>query len=159
MNLAELNSLLRQHAALHFRIALPGGSTVPLSFHITEVGRVDKTFYDCGGTLRTSSVCQLQIWVGIDDEHRIETAKMAGILATGKSILPDDSISVEIEYEDPIISQYRIQDHTVTDAAVILHLAHKHTECLAPELCGLPSFERLPAIGSKSPCCGPGASC
>ncbi len=32
-------------------------------------------------------------------------------------------------------------------------LNHKHTECLAPELCGLPALDRLPAIGGKSPCC------
>lgn len=159
MKLSELKSLLHQHAALQFRIALPGGNPVPVSFHITEVGRVDKTFYDCGGVLRESSVCQLQIWVGVDDEHRLETAKMAGILAKGKVILPDDSIAVEIEYEDPIISQYTIQGHAVTDTAVILQLAHKHTECLAPELCGLPSFDRLPAIGSKTSCCGPNSSC
>jgi len=40
-----------------------------------------------------------------------------------------------------------------------LHFTHKHTECLAPELCGLPSFDRLPAIGSKASCCGPDTSC
>jgi hypothetical protein len=34
----------------------------------------------------------------------------------------------------------------LTDTAVILALAHKHTECLAPELCGLPSINRLPAL-------------
>ena len=159
MKLSELKSLLHQHATFHFRIALPGGGAVPVSFHVTEVGRVDKTFYDCGGTLRESSVCQLQIWVGVDDEHRIETGKMAVILSKGGVILTDDSIPVEIEYEDTVISQYTIKSYTVTDAAVILHLAHKHTECLAPELCGLPSFDRLPAIGGKSACCGPNTSC
>jgi hypothetical protein len=159
MKLTELKSLLHQHSSLHFRIALPGGDAVPVSFHVTEVGRVDKTFYDCGGALRESSVCQLQIWVGEDYDHRIETGKMASILEKGKTILPDDSTTVEIEYEDRVISQYTIKGHMVTDDAVILKLAHKHTECLAPELCGLASFDRLPAIGSKAPCCGPDTSC
>jgi hypothetical protein len=96
--------------------------------------------------------------VGEDYDHRIETGKMAAILEKGKALLPDDSIPVEIEYEDRVISQYTIAGHALTDDAVILTLAHKHTECLAPELCGLPSFH-LPAIDGKSSCCGPSGCC
>lgn len=158
MTLADLNQLLAEHPQHHFRLRLPDTSDVPVSFHITEVGRVDKTFLDCGGTLREMTTCQLQVWVGKDFDHRIETEKMAGILKKGEAVLPDDSVPVEIEYEDRVISQYTIEGHEVSEDAVTLQLAHKHTECLAPELCGLemPDF-RLPAIGGKSssPCCGP----
>lgn len=155
MTLAELKSLLSDHSDRFFRIRLPDGGAVPVSFHVTEVGRLQKTFLDCGGTLRESTTCQLQIWVGEDYDHRIETGKMSGILTKAKSILPDDSVPVEIEYEDRVISQYTIPGHEILPDAVVLTLAHKHTECLAPELCGLPSLGRLPAIGGKSPCCGP----
>jgi len=158
MKLSELKSLLTEHSDRHFRIALPDGNAVPVSFHVTEVGRLDKTFLDCGGKLRENTTCQLQIWVGEDYDHRIETGKMASILEKAKSLLPDDSIPVEIEYEDRVISQYTIEDHELTPEAVILKLANKHTECLAPELCGLPSL-RPPAIGAKSPCCGPSGCC
>ena len=72
-----------------------------------------------------------------------------------KSLLSDGNVPVEIEYEDRVISQYTISGHELTDEAVILSLAHKHTECLAPELCGLPSINCLPAPGVKSPCCAP----
>ncbi len=157
MTLSELKSLLAAHADLHFRLRLPDGSAVPVSFHITEVGRVDKTFLDCGGTLREKTTCQLQVWVGQDYDHRIETRKMAGILEKGSSILPDGSVPVEIEYEDRVISQYTIVGHELADDAVILTLAHKHTECLAPELCGLQMPDlRLPSLSGKNPCCGPG---
>lgn len=155
MNLSELKSLLASHPERHFRICLPDDSSVPLSFHVTEVGHVHKTFLDCGGTPRENRACQLQIWVGEDYDHRIETGKMAAILEKGGALLPDDSVPVEIEYEDRVISQYTITSHELTDEAVILRLAHKHTECLAPELCGLPSINRLPAPGAKSPCCAP----
>ena len=84
---------------------------------------------------------------------------MAAILEKAKTLLLDDSVPVEIEYEDQVISQYTIDGHEVTEDSVVLKLAHKHTECLALELCGLPSLNRLPAIGGKSPCCGPGGSC
>jgi hypothetical protein len=150
MILSGLKSLLTEHAGRFFRIALPGSGAVPVSFHVTEVGHVRKTFLDCGGTLRETSSCQLQIWVGEDYDHRIETGKMAAILGKAESLLPDESIPVEIEYEDRVISQYTIASHELTDSAVVLQLAHKHTGCLAREICG------LPAIGGKAPCCGSG---
>ena len=157
MNLAELKSLLTEHSQRHFRIALPDGGVVPVSFHVTEVGRLHKTFLDCGGTLRETTICQLQIWVGEDYDHRIETGKMAAILVKATSLLTDDSIPVEIEYEDRVISQYTIAGHELTDDAVVLQLAHKHAECLAPELCGLPVLNRLPAIGGEK--CSPVGCC
>lgn len=160
MTLFELKSLLVEHPDHHFRICLPDGSAVPISFHVTEIGRVAKTFIDCGGKLRERTVCQLQIWVGEDYDHRIETRKMAGILEKGGILLPDETVPVEIEYEDRVISQYTIEGHELAADAVVLKLAHKHTECLAPELCGLdmPSL-RLPAIGGGSTCCGPSGCC
>lgn len=159
MNLSELKSLLVAHPNRHFRIRLPDGNAVPLSFHVTEVGRLQKTFLDCGGTLRETTTCQLQIWVGEDYNHRIETGKMAGILGKAVSILPDESVPVEIEYEDRVISQYTISSFELLDDSVVLVLNHKHTECLAPELCGLPSLNRLPAITGKPIGCGPIGCC
>jgi len=160
MNLSELKSLLAEHPQRAFRLLLPDGEPVPVSFHVTEVGRVNKTFLDCGGTLRETTICLLQVWVGRDYDHRLETGKMAGILEKGGAILTDDSVPVEIEYEDRVISQYTIEGHDLTDDAVVLKLAHKHTECLAPELCGLQMPDlRLPAIGGKSSCCGPDGCC
>jgi hypothetical protein len=158
MNLAELKSLLAGHPHHVFRLQLPDGADVPVSFHVTEIGRVHKTFLDCGGTLRETTTCQLQVWVGEDYDHRIETGKLAGILNKGAALLPDESVAVEIEYEKEVISQYTIDSHDVTPAAVILHLTPKHTECLAPELCGLPDL-RLPAIPGKSNRCGPSGCC
>lgn len=71
-------------------------------------------------------------------------------------ILGDESLPVEIEYEDRVISQYTIVDHDLTADSVVLRLAHKHTECLAPELCGLPAAGKPKAA---APCCGPSGCC
>ncbi len=57
MKLSELRTLLNQHSDRFFRIHLPGGEAVPVSFHVTEVGRVQKTFLDCGRKLRESITC------------------------------------------------------------------------------------------------------
>lgn len=138
MNLQEFKGLLASQGNKHFRLQLPDGSPVPVSFHVTEVGHVKKTFIDCGGTMRTAEACQLQVWVGEDVDHRIEAKKAAAILEKAKSFLPDESIPVEIEYEDRVISQYTIVGHDIKDRSVVLKLGHKHTDCLAKELCGVP---------------------
>ena len=157
MNLQELKSLLSSHPGSRFRLQLPDGSPVPVSFHVTEVGRVQKTFIDCGGTLRESTVCQLQVWVGEDEDHRLEAGKIAAILEKARSFLPDESMPVEIEYEDLVISQYVIEDHVTQGETVVLRLAAKHTDCLAKELCGLPAGAKETAGNKKAaPCCGPG---
>src|SRR5687767_9972962 len=66
MNLSGLKTVLKEAADKHFRLKLPDGSPVPVSFHVTEVGRVQKTFIDCGGVFRETVAWQLQIWVGPD---------------------------------------------------------------------------------------------
>ena len=129
MNLTELKSLLADHSDRYFRISLPDGANVPVSFHVTEAGRVQKTFLDCGGKLRESVSCQLQMWVGEDYgvgedyDHRIETGKTAAILNLAKSYLPDETIPVEVEYEDKAISQYTVEGFDLTEDAVVLKLA------------------------------------
>jgi hypothetical protein len=155
MLFSELKSLLASHPERHFRLRLPDDSAVPVSFHVTEIGHVRKTFLDCGGTRRENHTCQLQVWVGEDYDHRIETGKMAAILEKGRTLMPDESLPVEIEYEDKVISQYTITGHEINPDAVVLILAHKHTECLAPELCGLPAINRLPAMRASSSCSSP----
>ncbi|HSJ02969.1 MAG TPA: DUF6428 family protein, partial [Verrucomicrobium sp.] len=118
-------------------------------FHVTEVGRVHKTFLDCGGTLREVVTCQLQVWVGEDYQHRIETGKMAAILEKARPYLPDETVPVEVEYEDDVISQYVIEDHDLRADAVVLILEHKHTDCLAKDRCILPGNG---ADGAESRC-------
>ncbi|SKA85153.1 hypothetical protein SAMN02745166_01106 [Prosthecobacter debontii] len=154
MNLNEFKALLKNEGEKHFRIQLPDGSPVPLSFHVTEVGKVQKTFIDCGGTMRENVVCQLQIWVGEDVDHRIEAGKAAAILEKARSFLPDESVPVEVEYEDRVISQYTIEDVTMDESSVTLKLAHKHTQCLAPELCVVPpKTQESNCRTPKSGCC------
>lgn len=158
MQLHELKSLFQSHSDKQFRLQLPDGSAVPVSFHVTEVGRVHKTFIDCGGTLRDVDTCQLQVWVGEDGDHRLEAGKAAAILEKAKSFLTDENIPVEIEYEDEVISQYTIEGHEAGGKAVVLHLAHKHTDCLARERCGLPAPIKDDA-DAEAPCCSQSGCC
>jgi len=160
MKLSQLTDLLQSHPQKHFHLVLPGANAVPVSFHITEVGHVTKKFIDCGGRVHTVQRCQLQAWLGTDTDHRLLAGKMAGVLgmAGAKGVLPvGEDLDVEFEYEDKTISQYPVGDYTVTDKAVVLSLASKHTDCLAKDIC-LPSFPL--ALGAAAAgCCGSSCDC
>lgn len=148
--LRDFRFLLTKHPGKSFQIRLPDGASVPEAFHITEVGRVQKNFIDCGGTVRSQETCLLQVWLGGDDDHRLATGKLAGIMDKAGSLLPNLDVPLEVEYEYGIISQYHVTSVDVQDGAVILQLAHKHTDCLAKEACGIPEK-------NGSSCgCGPG---
>jgi len=152
MKLSELKDLLNTSGESDLQLVLPTGKPIPVSFHITEVGRVEKTFIDCGGEMRRSESCQLQVWLGEDAGHRLGAPKAAAILEKARSFLPDDSLPVEIEYEDQVISQYVIESGERRGHSVVLRLGLKHTDCLAREVCGLPA-------ASAQPCCGPSGCC
>ena len=158
MKLSQFTDLLQNHPENTFRLVLPGSHTVPLSFHITEVGHVVKKFIDCGGKVHTVQSCQLQAWIGTDPEHRLLAGKMARVLSSAKAkgVIPEnEDLDLEIEYEDTTISHYGVADYGLTDSGVVLHLAAKHTDCLAKESC-LPS---LPMLDDAAVCCGTTGCC
>lgn len=147
MKLKEFKDLLEANRDKKFLLQLPDQTQVPLSFHITEVGHMDKKFIDCGGKVHSVQTCQLQVWVGEDIDHRLNAGKLADILKLAKSVVPNDEIDLEIEYEAALISQYPVRNYWVSDDAVTLNLATKHTDCLAKEICLIPSS------CSKAGCC------
>jgi hypothetical protein len=146
ISLKKLKDILNKGGESEVKIILPNGVQIPSSFHVTEVGLVNKVFIDCGGKVRSQTSCALQTWLGDDKNHRLNAGKMAKILDLSKGIIPDDNIPVEIEYEDGVISQYPVIDHSVSGGAIILEVGNKHTDCLAKEIC----------IKEESACCSGG---
>ena len=116
---------------------LPDKSFIPTHYHITEVGRLQKDFIDCGGTVRSLTSCLLQIWVANDTEHRLETTKLATIMQIAKPLLKSEDLPVEVEYEEGVVSQYPVASAEITPAGILFYLGTKHTACLAPEKCGV----------------------
>ena len=150
MTIGELRSLLAQAPDAGLHLMLPGGEFVPAHFHVTEVGRVQKDFIDCGGTMRSTASGLLQVWIAQDVDHRLTTTKLAAILKLAAPMLKSDELPVEIEYEREAVSQFPVAAGELTPAGVLLILGTKHTECLAPDRCG------VPVVGSA---CAPGAGC
>jgi hypothetical protein len=137
LTLQSFVNLLTSHPEAGLFFMLPDGDFVPEHFHVTEVGRVQKEFIDCGGTVRSSVTCVLQVWVANDTDHRLQAGKLAKIVQLAESILKGYDLPVEVEYESGHISQYPITAAEVTPGGLLFHLDGKHTECLAPDQCGV----------------------
>jgi hypothetical protein len=137
MNVRELCQALESHPAARMHWMLPDKSFVPAHYHITEVGRVRKDFIDCGGTVRSTQACVLQVWVADDVDHRLETTTLAGIMQIAATLLGSDDLPVEVEYEEGVLSQYPLGGVEATPSGLLFHLGTKHTACLAPEKCGV----------------------
>ena len=147
LSLGDFRQALAASPRLGLRFRLPTGGLTPIHLHLTEVARVDRHFIDCGGTERRRITCQLQLWVGPDEDHRITAAKAASILRKGAHLLPDAEAEVEMEYEAGLISQYPVSGVSITPQTIVFELGLRHTACLAPELCGLPALLDLKKPG------------
>jgi Family of unknown function (DUF6428) len=155
INISSLKLNLRRHPSKNVLFVLPDGDPIPADFHVTEVGHVAKSFIDCGGTARHSETCLLQVWVAENDpDHRLSAEKLAGILDLSAKILPSEDLEVEVEYEPCAVAQYKVESVEVVETELRFQLAHKHTDCLAREACGLtPSGSGCGCGESDGKCC------
>lgn len=152
MKLSAFKQHLLANPDKHVGFVFDDGDAIPERFHVTEVGHVVKNFIDCGGTVRKVASAQLQIWLGEDMDHRLTAGRLAKIIDLAGPILPDDTLPVEVEYENCVLSQYTVEAVNSTDQQVMFSLADKHTDCLAKELC----CPTPAAAGAEAGCgCGP----
>lgn len=135
MNAKEFIKLLDENNHLPLFFVLPSGEIIPRHFHVTEVGRVTKDFYDCGGEFRRSIACVLQIWVASDVDHRLSPDKLSKIMSIAADLAVDHP--VEVEYGTDVITQYSVSGAEVTLSGLSFMLSGKQTCCLAPDKCGV----------------------
>jgi hypothetical protein len=152
MKVSEFREHLNAQPTHELRFVLPDGGFVPVHAHITEVGRTDRRFIDCGGTVRAVSACTLQAWVADDIDHRLLPGGLVGILGKAEAILGTDELDVEVEYEDGFLSQFPVLRAAADGDILSFYLGLKHTDCLAKELC-------TPAPQNEEACCGTGGCC
>jgi hypothetical protein len=146
MKTSEFKSLLQRFPNSELCFELPDGGRVAAHAHITEAGRVDKTFIDCGGTIRKVSTASLQAWVADDIDHRLPAGKLADVLDIAAPVFNGDDLDLEIEYEDGFISQFPVTSMNASEDVLYIHLGTKHTDCLAKDVC----------LAEPSGCCGGG---
>lgn len=151
MTLEEFTAVLADNPNAEIQLMLPNGSFVPTHFHVTEVGRVQKDFIDCGGTIRSVTSCVLQVWVADDIDHRLNTTKLEKIVGLATSLLKTTEMPVEIEYDAGVVSQYPLTSVETTSSKLLLRLGSKHTACLAEDRCGI--------IPAGTSCCATPGCC
>jgi len=140
MKLNHLKNILEENPNKNISFFI-SDHQIPQHFHLTEVGIENKVFIDCGGTTRNTHHCTLQLWVANDTDHRLNSTKMLDILLLSNKIIDNDNVDIRIEYEKDVISQYPIKDYQISDD-IIFNLQYRHTECLAPEKCGVSCCEQ-----------------
>ena len=147
MKLSAFKAALTRNPDHNLAIRLPGGGLVPAHFHITEVGRTEKRFVDCGGKARTLASASLQIWVADDTDHRLTAGKLAAIIESNACILGDDDPEMQVELQDGTIGLFAVAGSASADGNLVFTLANKHTACLAVEVC-------VPDSRAQESCCG-----
>lgn len=159
MKLQEFKALLSAKEKLGFE--LPNGEMVPAHFHVTEVGKVTKSFIDCGGVLRDETVVNFQLWEADDYDHRLHPEKLIHIIDLAIEKLDLPNAEIEVEYQAGTIGKFGIE--TKGENFV---LTNKLTNCLAPDKCGIPSTKpkmKLQDLSAKkeeaSSCCSPSSGC
>ena len=60
---------------------------------------------------------------------------------------------VEIEYNHPGITHFPLDRIEDTDDGLVLHLVNKHTDCLAKDVCGIPTEGEDASCTPGSGCC------
>jgi len=138
MNLAQLKQHLTEQAGSNVRFLLPDVQRVKAHAHVTEVARIDKQFVDCGGTFRTQSFCRMQTWVSDDFHHRLKAGTLLKILEKAVPFLKTDDIEVDIEHQLAFITQFPLDSVRADGSELVLTLAERRTECLAPDQCKRP---------------------
>ena len=159
MKLSTLKNYLTQMEQLQFD--LPNNTSIPAHFHITEVGKVDKTFIDCGGTLRSELKIGLQLWYSVDTDHRLSAQKLLSILnmAEDQLSLPDGEI--EVEYQAESIGKYGL-GFVEDEHGARFKLLNTKTACLAEDQCGITEAKEqvtFQTMGTNENTCAPGSGC
>ena len=148
LTISGVRAALTAGAEQPITVIWPDGEPIEAHFHVTEVGRVQKDFIDCGGTVRRTVTCLLQTWVGDDIDHRITGEKLLKAFDYAAPVLNGEDLPVELEYEACNVVQLRVVAVVAEAERLVIRLASKHTDCLAKELC-------LP----QATICAPGSGC
>ncbi len=155
MKLSQLKNHLTRLKNISFQ--LPTGKLVPSHFHVTEVGKITKSFIDCGGKVRLEEMINFQLWTENDYEHRLRPEKLVYIIEQSEQVFKFKDLEIEVEFQGAeTIGKYDLD----FDGTYFL-LTSKLTACLAEDACGISPKKPKVAISevNKANSCAPGSGC
>lgn len=153
MKLTQLKSILQKEGILKFETEK--GVAVAQHFHLTEIGKIQKEFIDCGGTVRIEKTISLQLWVADDVDHRLSNEKFLSIIKLYEDRFGKEDLDIEIEFQGATIEKYAL------DYNEGFVLVSKQTDCLAREECIVPEKQNNFAsiLEEKGNTCNPSSGC
>jgi len=152
MRLSQIKKELKVLEKISFK--LPNGDLVPNHFHVTEIGKINKHFIDCGGTVRKEEVVNFQLWNADDYDHRLHPEKLVDIIELSESVLNIGDLEIEVEYQAETIGKFGLD----FDGTHFL-LTTKQTDCLAKDQCGVPEEKTKILETEVASCCSPESGC
>lgn len=152
LTISVLKRALTAAPELPLTVLWPDGDPIEAHFHVTEIGRVQKDFVDCGGTVRRVVTCLLQTWVGDDTDHRITGGKLLRAFAAAEPIFGSADLPVELEYEACNVVQLTVVAVEREADRLVIRLGKKHTDCLAKDVCVPCGGREAMAVGAPR-CC------
>ncbi len=153
MKLSEFTHHLSALKQIAFE--LPSGELVPEHFHVTEIGKIDKNFIDCGGTIRNDKKISFQLWKANDYNHRLHPENLIHIIELAKDKLELPDAEIEIEYQGNSIEKYDVE----FDGENFL-MTNMQTDCLAKENCGIPAEKpKIRLSELQNSCCTTDSGC
>ena len=154
MKLSEFKNALTQVTQITF--VQPDGMLVPAHFHVTEIGKINRHFIDCGGTMRDENVVNFQLWVADDVDHRFAPEKLLKVIAMSEEKLGITDAPIEVEYQMETIGKFNL---VFEDG--LFKLQNKFTDCLAKDNCGVPEQKQKVKLADiqNQGCCTPESGC
>ena len=155
MKLSQIKKILEKIDRVEF--VLPSGEGVPNNFHVTEIGKVEKKFMDCGGALREEVIINFQLWTANDYDHRLSAQKLKSIIEVSEKVLPLEDLEIEVEYQSNTIGKYQLD---FNNGKFIL--MNTRTECLAEDSCLIPeekSSVNITSTDNSQNRCSPESGC
>lgn len=150
MTLKELKQALSQTKTV--RVALPNGRLIPEYFHVTEMGKIQKHFIDCGNTIRTEEKISFQIWHAQDYDHRLSPEKFLSIIKASEKLIDNEDLPIVVEYQTDLSLSY----FGLTFENEVFQLTPIEATCLANDHCGIPEEKMkisLKDLQNNSSCC------
>ena len=152
MKLSQVKEILKNTDTLIFK--LPNGSLVPTHFHVTEIGKINKHFIDCGGKIRKEDKISFQLWNANDYNHRLHPEKLLHIIELSERALQLEDLEIEVEYQGDTIGKFGLEFNGSS-----FLLTTTYTDCLAKDNCGVPKPKVKLSQLQESACCGQESNC
>lgn len=155
MKLSQIKKILETTEKVEF--SLPSGELVPKHFHVTEIGRVEKKFMDCGGNIREEAIINFQLWTADDYNHRLSAQKLKSIIEASEKELSLEDLEIEVEYQSNTIGKYSLG---YTGGKFILE--NQTTECLAVDSCFIHEEKNridITSLDNSQNSCSPESGC